>query len=98
MKPTTCPSRIIQDAQSFFERNGNSLSEILHVTGGNAALDLFCDAKLLLEQIDPNMAEVETTFRKMKEALQDACLSSSQFDPSLRWHGARISELAARLG
>ena len=98
MKTTICPPRSIQDAQSFFERNGNSLSEILHAIGGNPALDMFCDAKQLLEQLNPNMAEVETAFRKMKETLQGACLNSSQLDPSLRWHGARISELATRLG
>ena len=89
--------RSVQDAQTFFEKHGNSLSEVLHVFGGDSALDLFCDANRLLEGLDPNHGQVGETLKKILNVLKKATGYDVRYDAALRWHGARISDLASRM-
>tara|TARA_R110000850_G_scaffold52260_1_gene126519 strand:+ start:1128 stop:1436 length:309 start_codon:yes stop_codon:yes gene_type:complete len=89
--------RSVQDVQDFVERHGNSLSEVLHRFGGNVGLDLFCDAKRLLECLDPDPAQIGIAVRKMFVVLEQADGQGLYHDAALRWHGARLYDLAARL-
>lgn len=94
---TNSASRSVQDVQHFFERNGNSLSGVLHLFGGNAGLDLFCDANRLLEELEPDPGQVSKAVRQIYNVLEQADGQGIGHDPALRWHGARLHDLAARL-
>lgn len=94
---TNSVSRSVQDVQHFFKRNGNSLSGVLHLFGGNAGLDLFCDANRLLEELDPDPGQVGRAVRQMCNVLEQADGQELRHDAALRWHGARLYDLAARL-
>jgi len=89
--------RSVQDVQDFVERHGNSLSDVLHLFGGNVGLDLFCDANRLLGCLDPDPAQVGRAVRKMFHVLEQADGQGLYHDAALCWHGARLYDLAARL-
>jgi len=85
------------DAKEFFQKNGDSLSKLLHETLGNRGLDLFCECKYLLDNICPDPKKVGISIRKIFDLLQDAPMPGDQHADSLRWHGARLAELVAKL-
>lgn len=89
--------RSMQDTQDFFAHHGNSLSEVLYATVGEAGLDLFCDTKALLEGLCPDPGKIARAIRGLSDMLGQASSVDDKHDANLRWHGARMFDLAARL-
>lgn len=87
----------VRDAETFFRRHGNSLSEVLLETGGDPALDLFCETRAQLEGLSPEPGRLGTALRRMHDLLEAAGDPGDRHAAALRWHGARLSELASRL-
>ncbi len=85
------------DAKDFMHRHGESLSKLLHGIAGNPGLDLYCAADRLLDSFNPDPVRVGRTLRDMRELLADAQMLEDRYVASMRWHGARLSDLAAAL-
>lgn len=85
------------DAKEFLRRHGNSLTELLDLVAGAEGVDAYCTADRLLDRLDPDTLRVGEALREMRDLLAEANLLNGQFAASLRWHGARLSDLAARL-
>ncbi|WP_334061620.1 hypothetical protein [Limimaricola cinnabarinus] len=85
------------NAQDFLRRHGNSLSEVLHAVGGNGGLDLFCKADRLMDGLCPDPRSVGEAIRDMRDLLAKADAPEDRHAASLRWHGARLTDLAASL-
>lgn len=85
------------DARDFVRRHGNSLSEVLHVVAGDCGLELYCEADRLLDGLSPDPARVGKVLREMRDRLAEVDSPEDRYSASLRWHGARLSELAAAL-
>lgn len=85
------------DARDFVLRHGNSLSEVLHAIAGDHGLDLYCAAERLLDGLSPDPAGVGQVVREMRDLLAEADVPADRYAAALRWHGARLSEFAARL-
>ena len=61
----------VGNAQDCFRRNGGNLSGILLIAGGDRAFDLFCDTRVLLEELDPDAREVLLALAEMKIIIED---------------------------
>lgn len=85
------------DARDFLRRHGNSLSEVLCVTAGDRGLELYCEVDRLLDGLSPDPERVGKALRKMRDLLADVGVPEDRHADSLRWHGARLSDLAAAL-
>ncbi|SDY25997.1 hypothetical protein [Citreimonas salinaria] len=100
MNKTLCGSGALLaalDAQDFLRRHGNSLSEVLHATAGNRGLDFYCAADRLLDGLSPDPVCVGKALRDMHDLLVEVDTPDDRYVASLRWHGARLSDLAAGL-
>ncbi|UWQ57284.1 hypothetical protein K3722_12190 [Leisingera caerulea] len=89
--------RSLQDTQDFFARHGNSLSEVLYATTGEVGLDLFCEVKASLEELLPDPGKIGRAMRDLSDMLEQANPVDDQHDAPLRWHGAHLADLSARL-
>lgn len=89
--------RSVQDTQDFFARHGNGLSDVLNATSGDAGLDLFCEVTAYLEDLTPDPGRIGRAVRSLCTLLEQAEQVEDKYDAPLRWHGARMSDLAARL-
>ena len=87
----------LEDAKDFFRHNGESLSEILYMVGGDSALDLFCEVRERLEELQPHPQVLRDELKKMMRILESADDPGHALSPSLRWHGARLTDLSAAL-
>jgi hypothetical protein len=85
------------DAKEFLRRNGDSLSELLQEIAGDRGLDLYFEADHLLDGPTPNPARVGKALREIRDLLKEAGVPDDRFAASLRWHGARLTDFAARL-
>lgn len=85
------------DARDFLRRHGNSLSEVLHATAGDRGLDRYCEADRLLDGLSPDPARAGQALREMRDLLAEAGTPEDRHAASLRWHGARLSDLTAKL-
>lgn len=85
------------DARDFFRRHGNSLAEVLDAIAGNRGVDLYCEADRLLDSLSPDPVRVGKAFRKMRDLLATAPTPEDRHAASLRWHGARLNDLAGAL-
>jgi hypothetical protein len=85
------------DAKDFFRRHGNSLSEVLDAIAGNRGVDLYCEADRLLDSLSPDPVGVGRAVRKMRDLLATAPSPADRYAASLRWHGARLSDLVSAL-
>jgi hypothetical protein len=85
------------DARDFFRRHGNSLSEVLHAIAGNRGVDLYCEADCLLDSLSPDPIRVGKAIRTVRDLLAAATTPEDRHAASLRWHGARLSDLASAL-
>ncbi|CUH39043.1 hypothetical protein JSE7799_01762 [Jannaschia seosinensis] len=85
------------DAGDFVRRHGNSLSELLHMIAGDCGLDLYCEAERLLDGLSPDPVGVGRAVREMRDLLADADAPADRYAAALRWHGARLTDLASRL-
>lgn len=100
MNKTLCGSEVLlaaQGARIFLRRHGDSLSEILQVISGDRGLDLFCEADSLLDLLSPDPELVGKAIHGMRDLLAEADTPDDRYVTSLRWHGARLSEIAAKL-
>lgn len=87
----------VLDAKEFWRRHGRSLSEVLDVTAGDPGLDLFCETDRLLDGLSPDPARVGKAIRAMRDLLAGVDHPEDRYSDSLRWHGARLTDLADRL-
>lgn len=85
------------DAREFLRSHGKSLTEVLHVIAGDRGIDLFCAADCLLDSLSPDPARVGQAIREIRDLLSEAGIPEDRYAASLRWHGARLTDLAARL-
>jgi len=85
------------DAKEFMQRHGASLSEVLHAIAGNPGVDLYCAADGLLDGFSPDPVRVGNALRDMRDVLAEVDAPEDRYSASLRWHGARLSDLAAAL-
>ena len=85
------------DARNFLRFNGDSLSEVLNVIAGERGLELFCEADSLLEGLSPDPVRVGKVLSEMRDLLVEADTPEVRYAESLRWHGARLTDLAAKL-
>lgn len=85
------------DAKDFLRRHGDSLTELLDVIAGSYGVDAYCAADRLLDHLNPNPVRVGRALRKLHELLAEADDLEGRLAGSLRWHGARLHDLAARL-
>lgn len=85
------------DAGDFVRRHGNSLSELLHAVAGDRGLDLYCEAERQLDGLSPDPACVGRALGAMRDLLAEADTPADRYAAALRWHGARLSNLTARL-
>ena len=85
------------DAKDFLWRHGKGLSEVLNVIAGDHGVDLFCEVDGLLDSPSPDPARVGKALREIRDLLAEADTPKDRFADSFRWHGARITDLAARL-
>ncbi len=94
-----CTSTLLAalDAKDFMRRHGASLSEVLHAIAGNRGLDLYCEADRLLDGLSPDPLRVGNALRDMRDLLADIDTPEDRYAASLRWHGGRLSDLAAAL-
>lgn len=85
------------DAKEFLRRNGDSLSELLQEIAGDRGLDLYFEADHLLDGPSPDPACVGKALRDICDLLSQASVPEDRYAASLRWHGARLTDLVARL-
>jgi len=85
------------NAQNFLRRHGNSLSEVLHVTAGDRGLELYGEVDRLLDGLCPDPGHVGKALREMRDLLAEVDTPEDRHAASLRWHGARLNDLAAGL-
>lgn len=85
------------DAGAFVRCHGNSLSEVLHTIAGDRGLDLYCQLDRLVDGLSPDPARVGRALREMRDLLAAVDTPDDGHAAALRWHGARLSELAKRL-
>ncbi|UWR32686.1 hypothetical protein K3759_12115 [Sulfitobacter sp. W027] len=85
------------DAKDFLRRHGNSLTELLDLVAGVEGVDAYCTADRLLDRLNPDTLRVGKALREMRDLLAEADALNGQFGASLRWHGARLNDLATRL-
>ena len=85
------------DTRDFLSRNGDSLSELLEGIAGDGGLDLYLLAERLLNSQSPDPARVGKALREIRDLLEAAGVPDDRFAASLMWHGARLTDLAARL-
>jgi len=85
------------DTKDFLRRNGDSLSELLQGIAGDRGLDLYFEADHLLDGPSPDPACVGKALREICDLLSQASVPEDRYATSLRWHGARLTDLAARL-
>jgi hypothetical protein len=85
------------DAKDFLRGHGNSLSEVLHAIAGNPGVDLYCEADRLLDSLSPDPKTVGDALRKLRDLLATAPTPADRHAASLRWHGARLSDLVSAL-
>ncbi len=85
------------DTRDFLRRNGDSLSELLEGIAGDRGLDLYLGADRLLDNQSPDPARVGKALREIRDLLEEAGVPDDRFAASLRWHGARLTDFAARL-
>lgn len=85
------------DAKDFLRRHGNSLTEVLDVVAGALGVDAYCATDCLIDQLEPDPIIVGKAIRQLRDLLADAGMQQGKFEASLRWHGARLSDFAARL-
>ncbi|WP_185803372.1 hypothetical protein [Pontivivens nitratireducens] len=97
MVDSECLLLVALDAKDFLRRHGNSLTELLDLVAGARGVDAYCTADRLLDGINPDTLGGGKALREMRDLLAEADALNSQFAASLRWHGARLSDLAARL-
>ena len=87
----------VRDAQAFLHRNADSLSGILLLAGGEYARDVFRETQRILdEEFAPDAGQLGRLFKAMKVILMEAAHMPSDQIAALRWHGARMSDLAGR--
>lgn len=85
------------DTKDFLRRNGDSLSEVLQQVAGDRGLDLYLEADRLLDCLSPDPARVGKALREICDLLVEAGVPEDRYAAALRWHGARLTDLAARL-
>ena len=85
------------DAKDFFQRHGNSLCEVLHAIAGNRGVDLYCEADRHLGSLSPDPSSVGDALRTLRDLLATAPTPEDRHAASLRWHGARLSDLVCAL-
>lgn len=85
------------DAKAFLRRHGNGLTELLDAIAGDHGVDIYCAADRMLDRLDPDPARVGQAIRELRDLLEGAGVQEDKFEASLRWHGARLTELSARL-
>lgn len=85
------------DTRDFLRRNGDSLSEMLQGIAGDRGLDLYLQADRSLDGLTPDPACVGKALREICDLLSEAGVPEDRYAASLRWHGARLTDLAARL-
>jgi hypothetical protein len=85
------------DTKDFLRRNGDSLSELLNEIAGDQGLELYLGADCLLDSLSLNPARVGKALRDIRDLLEAAGIPEDRYADSLRWHGARLTDLAARL-
>ncbi len=85
------------DTKEFLRRNGDSLSEVLQQVAGDRGLDLYLEADGLLDGLSPDPARVGKALREICDLLAEAGVPEDRYAAALRWHGARLTDLAARL-
>jgi hypothetical protein len=85
------------DAKDFFRRHGNSLSAALDAIAGDRGVDLYCEADRLLDCLSPDPVRVGRAVREMRDLLAAAPTPEDRHAASLRWHGARLNDLAGAL-
>lgn len=91
-------ARAILDAQTFVRANDPSLRSILKTAGGSYALELFDEVRRISdEERAPDPNQFGRLFRAMRAVLMEAAHLPAEQLPALRWHGAKLSELARRL-
>ena len=97
MPQGTGPAVAVYDARDFIERHGSGLSQVLQIAGGDAGIDLLCEARQRLDVLTPDPSQVGQSVQQMHDILEQAGYPDYTYSAPLRWHGARLSELMARL-
>lgn len=87
----------VLDARDFVRRHGNSLSEVLWIVAGDRGLELYCEADRILGSLSPNPSRVGKVLEDMRDLLAEVDSPEDQYSTSLRWHGARLSDLTVAL-
>jgi hypothetical protein len=85
------------DAKDFIRRHGNSLSLVLDAIAGTPGVDLFYEADRLLACSSPDPVDVGMVVRRMRDLLVEAPMPKVRPVALLRWHRARLTELAGAL-
>jgi hypothetical protein len=85
------------DAEAFLKRHGDSLSEVLHSVAGMDGVDIFCAADRALGQMSPNPIRVVRTLYAMRDLLAECTCVDDKYAASVRWHGARLNDLASAM-
>lgn len=85
------------DAKDFIRRHGNSLSLVLDTIAGTRGVDLFYEADRLLACSSPDPVDVGMVVRRMRDLLVEAPTPKVRHVALLRWHRARLTELAGAL-
>lgn len=95
----------VSDAKRHLQQHGTSLCELLDAIDDPSGTDPLCDLHMAFEKPFPDAADVGVALRRIERFL--ACQTPSSLDrlgrernfyaaDAARWHGARVSELAAR--
>lgn len=95
----------VSDAQRHLHLHGGSLCELLDAIDDPSGTDPLCDLHIAFEKPFPDAVDVGVALRQIERFL--ACQTPSSLDrlgrewnfyaaDAARWHGARVSELAAR--
>lgn len=82
------PYRLLEEVPDLSAGDGGA---------GDRGLDLYCDAERLRDGLSPDPARVGMALREMRDLLAEADAPADRYAAALRWHGARLSDLAARL-
>jgi hypothetical protein len=85
------------DTKDFLRRNGDSLSEVLEGVAGDRGLDLYLAADRILDGLSPDPARVGRALQDICDLLAESCFPEDRHAAAVRWHGARLTDLAARL-
>ncbi|MBJ6373404.1 hypothetical protein [Sedimentitalea arenosa] len=85
------------EARDFIRTHGNGLSEIMFALAGDHGLDLFCAADRALDASPPDFRQVSAFVHEIHDLLASCGTPEDRYANALRWHGARMADLARRL-